>query len=316
MRSLLFVLFSVLYLFSPLPIFGNNNADPVNSSISVSTTSVPADGKTAATISVTVKDSNKNPLANDHITITSSADSGIVIGGEDVGVNHHTAATDNNGNVNFTVSSRNISPGTVTFTISDVSDLPNITLGTVRVTFTPSSLAPNTSCGDSPPTSAPLLQSALPSGANQITLTWTEANDPVSYYLVAFGTKSKDYVYGNPNVGGKGTTTYTVDGLARGTTYYFVVRAGNGCAAGAYSNELSAVAGRAPERPTSTPQRIHSPTPTQTHTPTPTGTPIPLAPSLVSNFSNTNNVPYIFMFLFGFGSIAMGLILYRKKKKL
>jgi hypothetical protein len=93
-------------------------------------------------------------------------------------------------------------------------------------------------CSDTAPSSAPTLTSAIP-GVNFVTLTWTSAGDPVSYYLIAYGT-SPARSYGNPNVGGKGTTSYTVSGLSGGITYYFVVRAGNGCAPGPFSNELSA----------------------------------------------------------------------------
>ncbi|MFH1827541.1 MAG: fibronectin type III domain-containing protein, partial [bacterium] len=66
-------------------------------------------------------------------------------------------------------------------------------------------------------------------------------SDPVSYYLVSYGTSAGGQTYGNPNVGGKGTTSYTISGLSgRGATYYFKVRAGNGCEPGDYSNEISA----------------------------------------------------------------------------
>lgn len=306
----------IFFIFSSAPGFANNNADPVNSSISTSTTSLPADGATTATIAVTVKDSQKNPLSGDHIKLTSSTDTGLVINGGAVGVNHHTAATDANGKVNFTVSSRNISPGTVTFTASDTSDLPPVTLGSVRITFTPASLAPDATCHDSTPVGAPMLKSAVASSPNQITLTWTEVSDPVSYYLVAYGTSPKQYTYGNPNVGGKGTTSYTVGSLNSGTTYYFVVRAGNGCAPGSYSNELAAAAGGIIPTLTPTPVPI-TPTPTNPPAggPIPTETPISRVPTLVADSSTTNIRPYIIMAIFVLGSISCGVIIYRKKKK-
>jgi hypothetical protein len=92
-------------------------------------------------------------------------------------------------------------------------------------------------CGDQKPGSAPVLLSAVSSGANSITLNWAKANNPVSYYLVTFGTKPGEQLYGNPNVGN--TTSYTVNNLSGGKRYYFEVRAGNGCMPGDYSNELS-----------------------------------------------------------------------------
>ncbi len=94
-------------------------------------------------------------------------------------------------------------------------------------------------CNDTKPGSAPTLTSVV-AGVNSVTLFWTTASDPVTYYLVTYGASSGAQTYGNPNVGGQGTTSYTVSGLSGGTTYYFKVRAGNGCMPGDYSNELSA----------------------------------------------------------------------------
>jgi hypothetical protein len=50
-------------------------------------------------------------------------------------------------------------------------------------------------------------------------------------------------MYGNPNVGGQGTTSYTVGSLSPGKRYYFTVQAVNGCSPGGFSNEISAVSG-------------------------------------------------------------------------
>jgi hypothetical protein len=92
-------------------------------------------------------------------------------------------------------------------------------------------------CNDSAPGGAPTLISAVP-GQNSVTLNWTEGAGPVSYYLIAYGTTPGVYQYGNPNIGGPGTTSYTVSSLSPGQTYYFVIRAGNGCTPGKFNNEL------------------------------------------------------------------------------
>jgi hypothetical protein len=97
-------------------------------------------------------------------------------------------------------------------------------------------------CTDTTPGGAPTLTSAV-GGVNSVTLTWTLAPNPVTYYLVTYGTTPGAQTYGNPNIGGQGTTSYTINGLSGSTTYYFRVRAGNGCMPGLYSNELSTGAG-------------------------------------------------------------------------
>lgn len=97
-------------------------------------------------------------------------------------------------------------------------------------------------CTDTPPGGAPVLK-GITLGINSATLSWTEASGPISYYLIAYGTGHGVYQYGNPGIGGKGTTSYIITNLSGGTIYYFVVRAGNGCAPGPFSNELSANVG-------------------------------------------------------------------------
>lgn len=94
-------------------------------------------------------------------------------------------------------------------------------------------------CNDTKPGSAPVLLSAKVTGNNEVTLQWIEAQSPVSYYLVAYGYSADQMLFGNPNIGGNGTTSYRVSGLSGGLTYYFKVRAGDGCMPGDFSNSLS-----------------------------------------------------------------------------
>ncbi len=84
------------------------------------------------------------------------------------------------------------------------------------------------------------LYAALAKDAETVELYFTDAQDPYDHYVLQYGTKSGEYQFGVENIGGKGTRTYTVKGLSPNTTYYFRVRAGNGCATGEWSNEISA----------------------------------------------------------------------------
>jgi len=79
------------------------------------------------------------------------------------------------------------------------------------------------SCKDLTPGGPPVLISAI-AGDTSVKLTWTEAPDPVSYYLVTYGTSQTSREYGYPNVGPKGTTSFTVERLNTGVKYYFQVR--------------------------------------------------------------------------------------------
>ncbi len=94
------------------------------------------------------------------------------------------------------------------------------------------------SCSEPKAGGAPRLLSATSAGSNSVTLTWSAAPSPVTHYVITYGLTSGAQSYGNPNVGN--TTSYTVNHLSGGTTYYFRVRAGNGCNGGDYSNEIAA----------------------------------------------------------------------------
>lgn len=93
-------------------------------------------------------------------------------------------------------------------------------------------------CNDTTPTISPQNFRAS-AGSNSVTLSWDKPNDNFTYYLIAFGTNNNANKYGNPNIGGPNTTSYTVNGLSSGTTYYFKIRTGNGCAPGSFSDVIS-----------------------------------------------------------------------------
>jgi len=97
-------------------------------------------------------------------------------------------------------------------------------------------------CSAAKPGSAPTITSAV-GGDNSVTLTWSKAANPVTNYLVAYGTKPGSIEYGNPNVGNSDTTSYTIKGLSGGTRYYFKIKAINDCTPGDWSNEMSSTPG-------------------------------------------------------------------------
>jgi hypothetical protein len=105
-------------------------------------------------------------------------------------------------------------------------------------TATPTPTINKDSCQDEAPGSAPRLLSAEKSSWNEVILKWEKAEEPVSYYLLAYGSKSGEVSFGNPNIGNSDTTQYMVKSLLSGGKYYFKIRGGNGCSPGSFSNEL------------------------------------------------------------------------------
>ncbi len=301
-----FLFFSSLIFASP--VFANANTN--NSTLSVNPGSVVADGSTTATISITVRDDSNNAVSGDTVTLTSTSDTGLSINGGGVGVNNATGTTDSNGNVSFTVSSNNPNPITDTFTTADTSNNPSVPLGSnsnVTVAFkTPGS------CTAGAPGSTPQITSAIANGTSQITLTWKNANDPVTYYLLAYGIVSGQYIYGNPNIGGHDTKSYTVGNLAKGTTYYFAVKAVNICNPSSFSNEISATTTggviAVPTASTNTSFKNQNDiTPTDAPIPSPTEQPTAIptpAQTITAGNSKTQMLIYILIFVIAVGGIG------------
>ena len=111
--------------------------------------------------------------------------------------------------------------------------------GGVTTTTTSLNTTPDAGCAKSAPGSAPSLYGALQENASSVRLYFTDSADPIDHYVLKFGTQSGVYPWGASDIGKKGSRTYVVQSLTPNTTYYFRIRGGNGCAVGAWSNELA-----------------------------------------------------------------------------
>lgn len=97
-------------------------------------------------------------------------------------------------------------------------------------------------CNNTTPSLAPINFTAV-AGQNSVTLSWSKPSTSFTYYLIAYSEQDNAEKYGNPNIGGPDTLSYTVSNLSAGTKYYFKIRTGNGCAPGPFSSIISATPG-------------------------------------------------------------------------
>lgn len=96
-------------------------------------------------------------------------------------------------------------------------------------------------CSDqSPGRKTPAIYAVIPESPTSVKLYFTQADKPFDRYFVRFGTKSGDYPYGGEFLVSDTTRTLVIDHLSPSTQYFFQMRAGNGCATGGWSNEISA----------------------------------------------------------------------------
>lgn len=96
-------------------------------------------------------------------------------------------------------------------------------------------------CGDAAPSNSPVLFQ-IDAVGKEAKLFFTPVNDRVSYYRVAYGYVPGDERFGVSFDHGlySGVIDYTIGELSPGTTYYFKIRGGNGCAPGEWSGWLKA----------------------------------------------------------------------------
>lgn len=94
----------------------------------------------------------------------------------------------------------------------------------------------NNGCTNTRPVAPTNLKASVGTN-NQVKLTWTTVTSNVTHYGIKYGIKSGNYLYGASDIGN--TNNFTVSGLSKGYTYYFVVYAVNDCIAGEDSSEAS-----------------------------------------------------------------------------
>lgn len=90
------------------------------------------------------------------------------------------------------------------------------------------------SCNNTAP-GTPFISSIKAIGGGSIELFWNGV-DRASSWTVAYGTESGKYIYGVHNFGDGVSKAIKISNLPNGR-YYFVLRANNGCAPGAFSAE-------------------------------------------------------------------------------
>lgn len=156
--------------------------------------------------------SYNNPTVGVTNTDGSAGDSGIV-----------SSITYSGGALTFTAAHF------TTFTAGESSSTSTVSLNQLPV------------CRDFAPSAAPNLFQ-INTTKNTATLYFTPVNDYISEYFIAYGFSVDDNRFGVRFDHGKydGVLNYTVNFLSPNTTYYFKVRAGHGCAIGAWSNNLIA----------------------------------------------------------------------------
>jgi hypothetical protein len=92
-------------------------------------------------------------------------------------------------------------------------------------------------CNDAKPGLPTSFTAVAGPGSGEVSLSWMPPSPPYTYFLVAYSdTSSWPPKWGNPDVGN--VTTYTVAGLSTGT-YWFWLRAGNGCMPGDFVGPVS-----------------------------------------------------------------------------
>jgi hypothetical protein len=246
--NVIFFFLSFIYLFflSSALVYAGNPPDASNSSLTA--TEVPADGATQSTITVVLEDSSGTPLAGDTVQLSNSTDSTLAFATS-------SATLDSSGSAIFTATST--TAGTDSIDVTDTTTntllsalgqiifdpLPTATPAPTSVPSSAPSTSPaptSTSCTNTPPATAPTLYQ-INSVSGSATLYFAPPSSGFDGFTISYGLDSNADSYNVSFSQGptSGAIMYTVNDLTPDTTYYFEVRANNGCAPGPWSSILS-----------------------------------------------------------------------------
>lgn len=213
----------------------------------------------------------RSPISSDHLALTFGAGSTQTItntlslngtSGGLLGLHSSTTGTqwkiDPQGTRNISYvgvsDSNNINATAIAYSSTNnyQTNLTNWTTSAPTPTPTPSgggsgssssSSTSSQSCPSSVPSGTPNLYQLDPT-TTSITLYFTPVSGADSYYI-SYGTTrtANQFATSFSNSNASGAIAYTVGSLQPGTTYYFQVRAGNGCATGNWSTISSSTTG-------------------------------------------------------------------------
>jgi hypothetical protein len=216
--------------------------DSTNSSLTATT--VPADGGTASSITVTLIDSGLVALAGDSVSISISGNATAV-------VTPSSLTLDANGQATFSATST--TAGTYNIDVTDITQAATLTaLGTITFDAVPTptpTLEPVTSsdenstgesssssCSNQAPTDAPSFYQ-VQWNKTSATLFFVQPATQFDGYTISYGLNpsASNYSVSFQQGYSTGAIQYTINDLQPKTGYYFKVRAKNGCAAGPWS---------------------------------------------------------------------------------
>lgn len=102
-------------------------------------------------------------------------------------------------------------------------------------------------CSATAPSEAPNLFQVNVLSGSEVLLYYSPGGNPSDHYVLEYGESSGNYVYGVTYIPKQGdwVQSFSVASLQAKKRYYFRIRAANGCADGLWSNEISAVTGKA-----------------------------------------------------------------------